>query len=198
MVDSINRWLTHPEEGVRSHIVETFGTDEAIEIAFGTGDRATSLKNLYQRQLKNVVRFIRYFEMRDRSDRVVYYLFFATNNALGHTKMKESMWKLDPVGDFRFSDATNPDQQVLFTEPPTAGLASDLRSHFRGRPQMQITSVEEYVQNDTAYLRKHMGDALKLLEKSGDLAVADTKADGKKRRRGTYPNDALIRFTASV
>jgi hypothetical protein len=50
MVDSINRWLTHPEDGVRAHIVETFGTDEAIDIAFGTGDRATALKNLYQQQ----------------------------------------------------------------------------------------------------------------------------------------------------
>jgi three-Cys-motif partner protein len=196
MVDSINRWLTHPEDGVRGHIIETFGTDEAIKIAFGMGDRATSLKNLYQRQLKKVARFVRYFEMRDQSDRVVYYLFFATNNPLGHIKMKESMWKVDPMGDFRFSDATNPDQQVLFSEPPTAGLASDLKSHFRSKPQMQVATVEEYVQNDTAYLRKHMGDALKLLEKAGDLAVADTKADGKKRRAGTYPNDALVRFTA--
>jgi len=61
---------------------------------------------------------------------------------------------------------------------------------------MQVATVEEYVQNDTAYLRKHMLDALKLLEKAGDLAVADTKADGKKRRAGTYPNDALVRFSA--
>jgi len=198
MVDSINRWLTHPEDGVRGHIIETFGTDEAIEIAFGVGDRATSLKNLYQRQLKKVALFVRYFEMRDQSDRAVYYLFFATNNPLGHIKMKESMWKVDPMGDFRFSDATNPDQQVLFSEPPTGGLASDLKSHFRAKPKMQIATVEEYVQNDTAYLRKHMVDALKLLEKAGDLAVADTKADGKKRRAGSYPNDALIRFTASA
>src|SRR5207302_8280227 len=125
--------------------------------------------------LKKVAQFVRYFEMRDRSGRVVYYLFFATNNSLGHVKMKESMWKVDPLGDFRFSDGTNPDQQVLFSEPPTAGLASDLKSHFRGKRQMQVANVEEYVQNDTAYLRKHMGDALKLLEKAGDLAVADTK-----------------------
>jgi hypothetical protein len=63
---------------------------------------------------------------------------------------------------------------------------------------MQTATVEEYVQDDTAYLRKHMGDALKLLEKSGDLTVADAKADGKKRRAGAYPNDALVRFTSSV
>jgi len=194
MVDSINRWLTHPQDGVRTHIIETFGTDEAINITFGTGDRATELKNLYHLQLKRVARFVRYFEMRDRGDRVVYYLFFATNNPLGHIKMKESMWRVDPLGDFRFSDATDPDQQVLFNEPPTAGLAHDLTAHFGGKPQMKIAAVEEYVRDDTAYLRKHMGDALKLLEENGRLDVADIKADGKKRRAGTYPNSALIRF----
>ena len=194
MVDSINRWLTHPEEGVRDHITETFGTSEALDIAFGTGDRATALKNLYLRQIKKVARFVRYFEMRDRDNRVVYYLFFATNNPLGHVKMKESMWKVDPMGDFRFSDATNPDQQVMFNEPPTAGLAYDLAAHFGDKLQMKIAAVEEYVQDDTAYLRKHMGDALKLLEKNGTLDIAETKSDGTKRREGTYPNTALVRF----
>ncbi len=194
MVDSINRWLTHPEDGVRAHIVETFGTEEAIDIAFGTGDRATALKSLYQRQLKKVARFVRYFEMRDRDNRVVYYLFFATNNPLGHVKMKESMWKVDPLGEFSFSDATNPDQQVLFTEPPTAGLAKDLATHFGGKPQMQIATVEEYVQDETAYLRKHMGKALKLLETDSGLAVANVKLDKEKRRAGTYPNNALVTF----
>ena len=114
----MNRWLTHPDEDIRSHIVETFGTEEAIKIAHGTGDRATALKDLYHRQLNKAAKFVRYFEMRDQDGRLVYYLFFASNNPLGHLKMKEAMWKVDPLGDdFTFSDSTNPDQQVLFTSP---------------------------------------------------------------------------------
>lgn len=194
MVESINRWLTHPEVGVRAHITETFGTNEAIDVAFGTGDRATALKNLYQRQLKKVARFVRYFEMRDKDNRVVYYLFFATNNALGYVKMKESMWKVDPFGEFSFSDATNPDQQVLFTTAPTDGLADDLGSHFTGRAQMNVAAVEQCVNDDTAYLRKHMVDALKILEDRGTVAVSALKTDGKKRVGHTFPNKALIHF----
>ena len=30
MVDSINRWLAHPDENIKAHIVETFGTGVAI------------------------------------------------------------------------------------------------------------------------------------------------------------------------
>src|SRR5579862_5733128 len=64
MVDSINRWLTHPVETIRAHITETFGTDEAVKIALGGGDRAIALKDLYQRQLQHAARFVRYFDMR--------------------------------------------------------------------------------------------------------------------------------------
>jgi three-Cys-motif partner protein len=83
MVDSINRWLTHPAEVVRAQITETFGTEEAISIAFGTGERAVALKDLYQRQLQKAGQFVRYFDMRDHDNRTIYYLFFATNNPRG-------------------------------------------------------------------------------------------------------------------
>jgi hypothetical protein len=36
MVDSIDRWLEHPDENIKAHIAETFGTHEAIKIDEGT------------------------------------------------------------------------------------------------------------------------------------------------------------------
>jgi len=194
VVDAINRWLTHPDAHIRSHIIETFGTDAAIAIAEGAGDRAIHLKNLYQQQLGKVAQFVRYFEMRDSKDRVVYYLFFASNNSLGHLKMKEAMWKVDPLGDFRFSDSTNPNQQVLFSNPSVEPLVTDLDSRFLGVAQIPIKQVETYVQDKTPYLRKHMTEALTQLESDGRLKVAELKTNDKRRRSGTYPNDALLSF----
>lgn len=194
MVDSINRWLTHPDDTIRAHITETFGTEEAVKIAFGSGDRAYALKNLYQRQLQHVARFVRYFEMRDRENRVVYYLFFGSNNPLGHLKMKEAMWKVDPMGDFRFSDATDPNQALLFNEPSIRPLVDSLVARFRANGQVAIDRVETFVNDDTAYLRKHMGEALLQLEAEEKLTVADTKTDGKKRRAKSFPNEALVTF----
>lgn len=131
MVDSINRWLEHPDENIKAHIVETFGTDEAIRIAEGTGDRVTELKNLYHRQLNKAAKFVRYFERRDRDNRLVYYLFFASNNSVGHLKMKEAMWKVDPMGDFSFSDSTDPNQPLLFNlDPSMAPLVADISAKF--------------------------------------------------------------------
>lgn len=194
MVDSINRWLEHPDANIRAHIVETFGTDAAISIAAGAGDRATALRNLYHRQLNKAAHFVRYFEMRDRESRPVYYLFFASNNSLGHLRMKEAMWKVDPLGDFTFSDSTDPNQQILFSSPSAEPLAADLVSKFRGAGEITVKRVEAYVQDDTPYLRKHMGEALGQLESSGRLKVAEMKTDGKKRRTRSYPNEALVSF----
>jgi three-Cys-motif partner protein len=195
MVDSINRWLEHPDENIKAHIVETFGTDEAIRIAEGTGDRVTELKTLYHRQLNKAAKFVRYFEMRDRDNRLVYYLFFASNNSLGHLKMKEAMWKVDPIGDFSFSDSTDPNQTLLFNlDPPTAPLIADISAKFRGAGQIPVQKVETYVQDHTAYLRKHMGEALLQLETDGKLTVAENKTDGKKRRAKSFPNEASVTF----
>jgi hypothetical protein len=68
----------------------------------------------YQEQLKKHAKFVRYFEMRNKNNRPIYYLFFATNNRLGHQKMKEAFWSIDTSSGLRFSDATNPNQPVLF------------------------------------------------------------------------------------
>jgi three-Cys-motif partner protein len=195
MVDSINRWLTHPDQKVRAHIVNTFGTDKAATITEGTGDRATALKNLYHRQLNKAAKFVRYFELRDKDSRVVYYLFFASNNPVGHLKMKEAMWKVDPLGDFTFSDSTDPQQQILFTNPSVAPLALQLRTKFRGAGQLPVQRVEMYVRDESAYLRKHMREAMEQLETGGQLKVAQIKTDGKNRRARTYPNDALVTFS---
>jgi three-Cys-motif partner protein len=194
MVDAINRWLNVPNEKIKAHIVDTFGTDEAIKVADSTGDRAATLKDLYHQQLDKAAKFVRYFELCDRDGRVVYYLFFASNNPLGHLKMKEAMWKVDPLGDFTFSDSTNPNQHVLFANPSLASLASDLVSKFHGKGQINVKRVEAYVKDHTAYLPKHMRVVLQKLELDGCLKVAELKADGKKRRARSYPNDAFVSF----
>jgi three-Cys-motif partner protein len=194
MVDSINRWLTHPDDIIRAHITETFGTEEPFAIAMAAENRVVALKDIYHRQLGKIAAFVRYFELRDLNDRVVYYLFFASNNATGHYKMKEAMWKVDPLGEFSFSDATNPDQRILFVNSPVEILKSDLIREFRPAGEITIGRVETYVYGHTGFLRKHMGEVLSNLESEGLVKIAPVKPDGKKRRANTYPNDALITF----
>jgi three-Cys-motif partner protein len=192
MVDAINRFLEHPEDRVVQHIVEAFGGDEAINIAKGPGDRIVKLRALYQSKLAAAAKYVRFFEMRDRKDRTQYYLFFATNSELGHLKMKEAMWRVDPDGEFRFSDATNPDQSVLFEADPTKALAAQIREEFRAKGKVSGSQVRTFVENRTAYLKKHMRGALKYEEDSGHLQVDALKSDGEKRRANSFPDQARL------
>jgi len=192
MADAINRFLEHPEDKVVQHIVDAFGTTEAVQIAKGSGDRVAKLRELYQSKLQQVAKYVRYFEMRDRQNRPQYYLFFATNNELGHLKMKEAMWRVDPDGDFRFSDATNPNQLVLFEADTTPTLVGELQREFCAKGQVTGFEVRTFVENKTAYLKKHMRAALQQEEDASRVRVEPLKIDGKKRRANTYPDEARL------
>lgn len=193
MADSINRFLDHPDPQVRQHIVELFGTTEALAIASADGNRMSNLRLLYQRQLSSCARFVRYFEIRNRRNRTVYYLFFASNHPLGHLRMKEAFWRVDASGQFRFSDATNPGQLVLFELDESPKLAQMLQTEFAGQSLM-VETIREWVEQKTPFLATHMRAALRLLEGRGEISVAQIKQDGTKRRRNTYPDNSIVEF----
>lgn len=65
------------------------------------------------------------------------------------------MWKVDPDGGFQFSDATNPNQLVLFEADPTALLLEELRKEFAGKGIVTGEQIRKFVENKTAYLKAH-------------------------------------------
>lgn len=198
MVDSINRWLDHPEEKVRAHIAEIFGTNKVFKVDRKAPNRIDLLRILYQEQLETAGKFVRHFEMRDRNNRVQYLLFFATNHRLGHIKMKEAMWAVDPEGEFSFSDATNQGQQIMFGNDQPELLWPILREAFAGR-EVLTEEIQTFVEDKTAYLDKHMKATLKEHENpslplSERVLVRDVKADGKRRKKGTFPKGVYVTF----
>ena len=194
MVDSVNRWLNHPSDEIRAHIRDAFGSDEPFALVEKATDRVAALTELYRELLRAIARFVRSFELRDQNDRVMYHLFFASKNSLGHLKMKEAMWRVAPLGDFTFSDATNPQQQVFFLRSYQDILKTDLRRQFANAANILIECVEAYVIDDTAFLPKHMREVLPLLEAEGSVRIGALKSDGTTRRKNTYPNGAYITF----
>lgn len=193
MADSINRFLEHPDPKIRNDIVDVVGTTEALKIAQMDEQRIEALRFLYQKQLQKNAKFVRYFEMRNEHNRLIYYLFFATNHPLGHLKMKEAFWKVDDSSGFRFSDATNPNQLVLFniTEIPT--LLKELQKEFSGE-KLSVNKISEFVENETSFLPKHMRSVLKDLESQQKINVDEIKLDGRRRRSGTFPENTVVHF----
>lgn len=197
MTDSINRFLEHPDKQTTQHIVRLFGTPEVLDIARTQTDRVTKLRLLYQEQLEKVAKFVRFFEMRNVDNRPIYYLFFATNHPLGHKKMKEAFWKVDSSTGFCFSDATNPQQPVLFEIDESPKLAKDLYTHFVNQ-RISVEEIEIFVDDRTSFLPRHMRSALKLLEQDKKIKVDVYKRDGKKRKKNTFPKDVIVEFVATL
>jgi hypothetical protein len=131
--------------------------------------------------------------MRNLKGATDYFLFFATNNRTGFVKMKEAMWRVDPEGVFTFSDATNPNQAVLFE--PTPGfskLRRQIERRFTGRT-ISVSEVERFVCENTAFLPTHYKRILAAMEKEQPpgLEIAFAKPG---RRLGTFPPDTMIQF----
>lgn len=195
MFEEINRFLSLDSEA--THFDELFGTEswrQALNAPLSR-ERRIRLQGVYRDQLRGVARYVCAFEMRNATDATDYFLFFATNSLLGLKRMKEAMWNVDPTGAFSFSDATDPNQPVLFSgEPDVRDLERRLRQHFKEH-DATVEAIEEFVVGETPYrethYKKQILKALELAEPPG-LRVVSSPA---KRRRGDYPTGTVIRFT---
>jgi hypothetical protein len=103
--------------------------------------------------------------------------------------MKEAMWRVDPAGGVRFSDATNFNQQVLFEpKPDTRLLRRMIERRFSGT-RAAARDVELFVLEDTAFHAGHYKSVLREMEGTGHLRPVNPPS---KRRKGTYPDPGLI------
>ena len=189
MYEEINRFLRR--RGQEDNFDKFFGTEvwrNGLQIAHSQ-ERNRFLHGLYRQQLRNTAgaRYVRSFEMRNQRNRVDYYLFHATNSLLGLKKMKEAMWKVDESGEFKFSDATDPNQSVVFVnEPRFELLKHQLLEHFGGRIAT-VGEIEEYVLAETAFRETHYRRVLKSLERA-EPPVIEVVDPPPGRKCGTYPD----------
>ena len=196
MVDHVNRFVDHPSVATRLHIKSLLGASdvEIDQVINDPIDRILAFRQLYQKNLHKHAKFVRFFEMRDSRNRIIYYLFFAGNHPLGHVKMKEAFWKVDSQSGFAFSDRTDPNQLVIFEVfDPSANLAQLLKTHYAGTTQV-AEAIISYVEDETAYTEKQAKKALIFLEVRNEIIVHPNKSDGKKRMKSTFPDGVIIKF----
>jgi three-Cys-motif partner protein len=170
---------------------ELFGTDEWKKFTdLQSDEKHTALTTLYADQLRNEanVRYVRSFNIKNKNNATLFDLIYGTNNLLGLEKMKEAMWKADPLGNFSFRDRTKPNQLVLFeSEADFTMLKSDLLKTFKGKT-VDISEIETHVLVNTPYLKSHIrSKALTPLEKDNKIFVT------RPGRHG-FPKGTKIQF----
>jgi three-Cys-motif partner protein len=193
MLRDANRFAEHPDPTTQQYVVDLFGTPEVLKLIKTSGNRLLALMQLYQTQLLQHAQFVRFFEMCDQRDQIIYYLYFAGNHPLGHKKMKDAFWKVDSSSGLKFSDATNPNQLILFDLDPTDDLAKILHNQFCGQ-KILSENVIKYVEDETPYISKHARSALKILEQNERIIIDAKKMDGTIRRKGYFAPGTIINF----
>lgn len=176
-------------------ISKAFGGDEWKDVLGLSGKaREDRFRDIYLAALRGRAgaTYSYPFAMRDQNDRVIYWLFFCSNNIRGLEEMKEAMWKVDRSGGFEFSDKHATALGKLF-QYGDGELANDLIAAHDGK-ELTVGSVGEYVLVQTpAYKFK---EALAILERTGRLEIVDPPA---KRRLGAFKDPELrIRFVQKV
>jgi three-Cys-motif partner protein len=191
MYEEINRFIGHPDQ--ITNFNDFFGTDawKRCVDEIDPRKRNSCLHDLYLHKLRAAANnvFVRSFEMSNARDVTDYYLFYATKELLGLKKMKEAMWKTDESGEFRFSDATDPNQLVLFEKAPKlAALQACVLVAFSSK-EVSVADIERFVVVDTAFRETHYKGILKALEKEGRLKVVHAPPG---RKIGTFPDPGIV------
>jgi three-Cys-motif partner protein len=192
-----NNFMRRPD--MHSRVNEMFGTSEwKNSVRLDASNREEAILDLYANQLRAVAgaKFVQRFRTADPGGRVAHFIF-CTNNSRGFEEMKESMWKVDPTGEFRWNArSSTPFGQSSFLgsladSSCERDLSEALAAAFAGKT-VGMKEVEEFVRCQPDWLIRHLRPGLRLLEDA--RRILEVTKPGGTRRKHTYPLDSTIRF----
>lgn len=198
MCGFMNRFKEHHDEKVTNSILCAIGEgniDRIIEAQNSTEEFC----EVYAEKLKELGPFVSKFIMRDEGNVFDNALFFCGRQKRGYEKMKEAMWRIDPIHGNSFSaykagKAEN--QSDLFgQEAYTADLSKILLRRYAGRRNVPVHDIFEWVVSETdTFLEKHARAELTQLHKLGKITYRDPEKPDAKKREGDWPKRLLIDF----
>ncbi len=181
----LNWNLLHPfmsDQTKHPGITKAFGGDEWRQVLGLSGqEKENRFRQVYLDALRTRggARYAYPFAMRDSNNRVIYWLFFCTNNIRGLEEMKRAMWSVDRSGGFEFSDKFVSDRSSMF-EYGDVDLARDLVGELAGQT-LAVKDIGEYaLMNTPAY--KYL-EALGVMEREGQVRAV---APPTGRRAGAF------------
>jgi three-Cys-motif partner protein len=196
MWEWINRFKGQPE--FDGPLTELYGTDLWKDYdELPKMDQKPFLYELYESQLRNAgAKHVTHFELL-KGQRHVYTIFFATKHPKGMDLMKASIWKADKTGNYQFRGRDESELMLDIDQPNIKPFQSEIQTAFAGS-NVSIEDVTEWAMGDeTDYHNGHVKSALKALEAKG--VVSDIKrADGEKRRSGTFPDGTTFNIAKSI
>src|SRR3989339_196903 len=173
--------------------IDPFGSDDWKKFK-DVPNRESMLIAHYRDQLEKYagIKYVRTFTIVNRHNKSDYYLVFGTNSETGLSKMKDAMWKVDPSGSFRFSDATyNSSQPLLFEDIPDFNrLNKSIIEKYKGL-EVLVDDLESFVNIETSFRKEHLRTVLKKMEKATPLELIVLSS---RKKKYTYPSGCKVKI----
>lgn len=174
MVGHVHRFIER--DGQERAMRSLFGMDvEDILEDWDPDDlgRVDHLRDVYERQLKQVVGFdhVQSFGMVNNTGNMGYYLMHGTSHRNGVKAMKAAMWSLDPAGGYQFSDRTAGIDVLFEPEPDLKPLRKAILKAYVGKTGVSIDDIEWFAILLTPYRETHVRRVLGPLEIEGKIQV---------------------------
>jgi three-Cys-motif partner protein len=188
----LNRFNEH--ENFEEHLDDLFGCPDwraVSELPDDTRVRKNFFFGLYRDCLKRAgAKYVVHFELYRGRD-PVYAIFFATSNETGCDKMKQAIWKADPVSGTRFVPG-NQSNLDLFADDTTQ-FANELIAEITSDDWVSFDRIETWTKTDsTGYHSGQLKPALRNLEAANRIEV-----DPESRRRAMqFPPGTRLRVRA--
>jgi three-Cys-motif partner protein len=191
-ISHLARFVDHPDmTATLDNLYGGRSWEPATKLAT-IAERRQVLQDAFRNRMRESCRWVRWFEITPEKGGNAYCLFFGTNDKRGLQRMKDAMWKIDPVEGTRFKDSTTVDHPVLFEQAPDLDrLELLLRIRFGGE-EFSIEQAACFTLTETAFRDNgHLKPMLKVAEEDGRLEVTKAK---ENRRRGQFPAGTCMRF----
>jgi three-Cys-motif partner protein len=147
---------------------EAFGATEWQQVhQLPSNEKRAFLVSVYRKSLLTAgFKYVVPFEMIDDTGSDLY-LIYGTRNLKGLEKMKEAMWRVDPVQGVHYRDPRDPNQITLDFSVPHLEPLQDAIMHELASGDRTLDSLREYALLETVYRPPHATTAVRSLLQQG-------------------------------
>lgn len=198
MCGFMNRFKEHSDEQITQNIKDMVGASDLTEI-IESNDSIEAICLAFEENLRSIGSFTLKFMMRDENNIRDNAFFFCGKHPRGFEKIKQAMWKVDPVHGNSFSahHAGNGIQPDMFgTGPQTHPLSSLIAEEFAGRSNVTVEEIFTWVIEKTeTFLPTHARVELEfLLERQVITKIEDPNGSNRKRAKNAWPKRLILDF----
>lgn len=198
----MNRFKEHEDDEITGNIKNMVGADDLNKI-IDAADSIDAFCVAFERNLKQIGPFTLKFMMRDEKNIRDNAFFFCGRHARGFEKIKQAMWKVDPVHGNSFSvhkqlGADQVQNDFFETGPQTQVLSRLLLNQYTGHKDVTVEEIFKWVIKETdSFLPCHARVELEMLCQKGEItAITDPTGSTRKRAKNTWPKRLILDFAA--